>query len=91
MKYSVQHSKRFLKSLGKVKQLRAFKSEKLKEVISLLAYGEKLPLQYKDHGLQGDMRMFRECHLSTDILLIYEIDENVLTLILVNIGSPLIF
>ncbi len=87
MKYTVHYSKRFEKALHKVRQLPAFKAEKLKEAITLLSLGQKMPLHYKDHSLHGDMRSFRECHLAPNILLIYEIDEGILTLTLVNIGS----
>jgi len=86
MKYEVHYSKRFEKLLQRVKQLQAFKAEKLKEVIKLLALGEELQAKYKDHTLQGDMRVFRRCHLAIDILLIYEIDNDILILILANIG-----
>jgi mRNA interferase YafQ len=87
MKYTVYYSSRFKKSLKRAQQLQGFKLEKIKEAISLLAEGKRLPANYKDHGLTGNMIEFRECHLAPDILLIYEIDEGVLILTLVNIGK----
>lgn len=87
MKYTVHYGQRFKKSLKKVRQLPGFKPERLKQVIAKLANGEPLPAIYKDHQLTGNMRSFRECHLSPDILLIYQIDNDVVILTLVNIGS----
>ena len=87
MKYTVYYSSRFKKSLKRAQQLQGYKPEKIKEVISLLAEGKRLPANYKDHGLTGNMIEFRECHLAPDILLIYEIDDGMLILTLVNIGN----
>lgn len=87
MEYRVHYSKKFLKSLKKIKQLPAFKADRLKEVISILSCGRVLQFSYRDHSLSGDMQGYRECHLAPDILLIYEIDDGVLTLTLINIGS----
>ncbi len=87
MKYSVHYSQRFKKSLKRVKQLRVFKVEKLKTAILTLSEGRRLPTNYKDHRLTGNMRDFRECHLTPDILLIYQIDDNILVLTLVNVGN----
>ncbi|MCR4719987.1 MAG: type II toxin-antitoxin system YafQ family toxin, partial [Firmicutes bacterium] len=33
----------------------------LDNVIRILAKGDKLPEQYNDHSLQGDLKGFREC------------------------------
>ncbi len=87
MKYTVHYSSRFKKSLKRAKQIQGFKLEKIKEAIYLLSEGKRLPVSYKDHGLTGNMIGFRECHLAPDILLIYQIDEGILILTLVNIGS----
>lgn len=87
MKYTVYYSARFKKSLKRAQQLQGLKLEKIKEAIHLLSEGKRLPANYKDHGLTGNMIEFRECHLAPDILLIYQIDEGVLILTLVNIGN----
>ncbi len=87
MEYTVVYSKRFLKSLDRVKQWKGFKDERLRQVIRFLSCKEVLPVQYRDHALSGDMLGYRECHLAPDILLIYEIDNGVLTLTLINIGN----
>lgn len=42
---------------------------------------------YRDHALTGNLHGFRECHVKPDWLLIYMIEEDILTLTLVNTGS----
>jgi len=55
------------------------------EYLYLLAQGHALPPEAKDHALKGDWADFRECHISGDILLIYQIEAD--TVKLVRIGS----
>jgi mRNA interferase YafQ len=87
MQYEVVYSKRFLKSLTRVKQWRGFRAERLREVIRVLSFGKTLHDRYRDHALKADLVGFRECHIAPDILLIYRIEEDVLILTLVNIGN----
>lgn len=53
---------------------------KLKKVILILEKGEVLPYTYKDHSLKGNYINRRECHIEPNWLLIYSINDNVLTL-----------
>lgn len=59
----------------------------LEDVITTLASGKKLPKEYKDHQLEGELRHYRECHIKGDLLLVYQILKGELLLILVNIGT----
>jgi len=59
----------------------------LDNVIEKIQKGEKLEQKYKDHALSGAYRGFRECHIQPDWLLIYFIENRVMTLTLVNTGS----
>lgn len=59
----------------------------LDEVIEKLQKGIPLEEKYRDHELKGEFSGFRECHIKPDWLLIYLIEENILTLTLVNTGS----
>ena len=56
-------------------------------VIEKLQKGEKLDPKYKDHALTGTYRGFRECHIQPDWLLIYLIENKIMTLTLVNTGT----
>lgn len=48
----------------------------LKSVVAILAVPATLPPQNRDHNLTGNYAGHRECHITPDWLLIYEIDEN---------------
>ena len=57
------------------------------EVVKLLAEQQPLPEKYRDHSLSGDWVGFRECHIQSDWLLIYHIDQNNLLLCLTRTGT----
>jgi len=59
----------------------------LKSVIRLLVDGKELDEKFKDHKLIGNYLGCRECHIQPDLLLIYRIDNNILELALVRVGS----
>lgn len=59
----------------------------LEKVIGLLAEQKPLPEQYHDHNLTGNYAGCRECHITPDWLLIYEVDGNELILYLTRTGS----
>ncbi len=47
----------------------------------------QIPLdkRFKDHSLSGIYKGYRECHIKPDVLLVYRVKGNVLTL--VRLGS----
>ena len=59
----------------------------VKDVVTTLANGEALSQEYQDHKLIGNYLGCRECHVRPDLLLIYRIDDTILELALVRIGS----
>ena len=59
----------------------------LDNVIEKLQKGEKLDNKYRDHALTGTYRGFRECHIQPDWLLIYFIENKIMTLTAVRTGS----
>lgn len=59
----------------------------LDEVVDLLRQGKQLEERYCDHGLTGNFAGFRECHIKPDWLLIYLIEDDILTLTLIDTGS----
>jgi mRNA interferase YafQ len=58
----------------------------LDEVGSLLADDKTLPERRHDHGLSGNWKGHRECHLKPDLLLIYKLPDE-MTLRFVRMGS----
>ena len=84
--YTVKFTGRFKKSYKlMVKQGKDISL--LDEVIETLRFGKPLDAKYKDHQLAGNYRLFRECHIKPDWLLIYMIEDDVLTLTLIDTGS----
>jgi addiction module RelE/StbE family toxin len=57
------------------------------EVIKTLASGEALHAKYKDHNLSGNYAGCKECHITPDWLLIYELTESDLILYLTRTGT----
>lgn len=86
MKYVVKPTARFQKDLKRV-QRRGYNLDLLKVVISKLAQGETLDQKYRDHELAGEYAGTRECYITPDWLLIYEIYEDQLILYLTRTGT----
>ncbi len=59
----------------------------LKKVVDMLQNGEKLPDIYRDHQLSGRWSGYRDCHIKSDWILIYEVIEETNTLRLTRTGS----
>lgn len=86
MKYEVKPSNRFKKDV-RLSQKRGYDLSLLTEVIRQLANGKVLDEKYKDHALIGEYKNFRECHITPDWLLIYQIADNELILFLSRTGT----
>ena len=79
-------SNRFRKDL-KLALRRGYKIELLEEVVNKLAKGIVLEPKYRDYELSGDFMGLRECHITPDWLLIYQIVDNELVLYLSRTGT----
>lgn len=86
MKYSVKYTTQFKKDYKNAVK-RGLKTDLLKEVVENLANGEKLADKYRDHALTGNWVGFRECHVQSDWLIIYRLENDVLVLTLVRTGT----
>ena len=86
MKYSLILSGRFKRSL-KLARKRRLNIDLLDSVVERLINGIPLENKYKDHALSGNFKGFRECHIQPDWLLIYLIEDDILTLTLVDAGT----
>ncbi|MBS5883128.1 MAG: type II toxin-antitoxin system YafQ family toxin [Lachnoanaerobaculum sp.] len=84
--YKIRPSTKFQKDLKKV-QKRGYDISLLTTVLNILANGESLPQKYKDHNLSGNYKGCRECHITPDWLLIYEILDDELILYLTRTGT----
>lgn len=66
---------------------RGYNIQLLEKVVHLLCEQKPLPKKYKDHELSGDYAGLRECHITPDWLLVYEIKEDELILALTRTGT----
>ncbi len=86
MIYQVKFTAAFKKSYKLMKK-RGFNMEELDTVVDILRRGQALDDKYRDHSLAGNYTGFRECHIKPNWLLIYLIENNILTLTLVDTGT----
>lgn len=86
MIYKLILTGRFRKDLKRAKK-RGLDITLLNSVVEKLMHGLTLDEKYRDHALKGEYVNFRECHLKPDWLLIYLIEDDILTLTLVTTGS----
>lgn len=82
----IRPSNKFQKDLKRIKK-RGYNLSLLTSIISKLAAGEPLPEKNKDHPLSGTFKGFRECHITPDWLLIYEVNGKELILLLSRTGT----
>ena len=87
--YTIRRLKDFEISIKRLKHsgIKFSVKKKIEQTINLLASGIKLPANYKNHKLNGELADYLECHIKSDLILIYKIDKENLVLILVDIGS----
>lgn len=85
-KYNLVLTSLFKKDLKAIKK-RGYNLSLLNNVVDMLTMGQPLPEKYKDHNLIGNYKGCRECHITPDWLLIYEISEGELILYLTRTGT----
>lgn len=78
-------TKKFQRDLKREKRTDPSVKELLKAVITSLLEGETLPEKMKDHPLRGDWKDHRDCHVKPDLILIYKVNDEAVTL--VRLGS----
>ena len=79
-------SNRFKKDL-KLAEKRGYRLDLLSSVVNTLAMGEALDEKYRDHPLVGNYNGMRECHITPDWLLVYQVRENEVILFLARTGT----
>lgn len=84
--YKIRPTSRFQKDLKRLRK-RGYDMDLLTGVLKQLAAGQALAPSYRDHPLVGDYSGCRECHITPDWLLIYEIDGGELFLYLTRTGT----
>jgi len=84
--FYLKYSKRFKKDL------KLFKNDKalllnLEKVLNTILNQKTLDKKYRLHQLCGNFKNCFECHLKTDVLLIYKIKKEENLILLLRIGS----
>lgn len=76
----------FKRDLKRIKK-RGYDIKLLDSVVRMIASQEKLAERYCDYALTGNYLGFRECHVKSDWLLIYRIDNDDVVLVLSRTGT----
>lgn len=87
--YLIHFTRDYEKSYAKLLRSGAKKKvfDDIAFVVDTLERREVLDAKYCDHKLQGDYAGYREFHIRTDLLLVYQLREKSLVLVLVDIGT----
>ncbi|MBT9778144.1 type II toxin-antitoxin system mRNA interferase toxin, RelE/StbE family [Clostridium sp. MCC353] len=86
MSYQLILTNKFKKGL-KLAKRRGLDITLLETLVEKLLHGIPLDEKNKDHELKGKFKGFRECHIQPDWLLIYLVEDEVLTLTLIDTGT----
>jgi addiction module toxin, relE/stbE family len=84
--YQVKFTNKFKKSYKLMKK-RGYDMKLLESIIDTLRQGKKLEAKHRNHALTGDFRGYHECHIKPDWLLVYLIENDILTLTMIDTGS----
>lgn len=87
MRYHVKYGKKFRKQFRKLLKSGSFDREKVEKIIDDLTEGKTLAPVFRDHQLTGDMQIYRECHVSGDILIVYRKFDSLQKIVFSQIGS----
>lgn len=84
--YTLKETTKFRKDVKRI--IRQGKNiQPLTDVINILLSGAKLDDKFYDHPLHGNLEGFRECHITSDWLLVYAKDKDSLILTASRTGS----
>lgn len=86
MELKVKYSNRFKKGV-RLAAKRGLDITLLEDIVIKLKSRIPLDVKHKDHALSGNYKGYRECHIQPNWLLIYLIEDDILTLTLVDTGT----
>ena len=86
MSYTIEYSPLFKRSFKRCLK-RGLDPSQFQIVLDILAEKGTLPVQYHPHKLSGKYLGLWECHIKADWLLIWEQNDDILNLILINTGT----
>ncbi|WP_369342740.1 type II toxin-antitoxin system YafQ family toxin [Bifidobacterium fermentum] len=85
---NISYQPSFVRQIKRLKR-KHYDMQKLVSAVRAVAEQKQdlLRTRYRDHALQGQLRGFRELHIEADRLLVYRIEHDTLTLMLIETGS----
>lgn len=86
MMYNVKFTNAYKKSYKRMAK-RGIDLSLLDEAVDNIRHGIALVPKYKDQILKGKFNGFHECHIKPDWLLVYLLEDDILTLTLIDTGS----
>ncbi len=86
MKYELVLTRKFKKGLKTAKR-RGLNIQLLNDIVEKLLHNIPLEPKNRDHALIGNYKGYRECHIQPNWLLIYLIEDDILTLTLIDTGT----
>lgn len=86
MIYQLVLTGKFKKGLKRAKK-RGLDMTLMDSIVEKLIHGLTLDEKYRDHDLKGRYTGFRECYIQPDWILIYLVEDDILTLTLVDTGT----
>ena len=84
--YSVDYTNRFKNDLKRCFK-RGLDISKIQKAVKLLEMNGVLPIEYKPHKLVGDKSGQWECHIQPDWLMVWEQNDEHLTLLFLQTGT----
>ena len=84
--YSVDYTNRFKKDLKRCFK-RGLDISKIQKAVKLLEMNGALPAEYKPHKLVGNKSGQWECHIQPDWLMVWEQNDEHLTLLFLQTGT----
>lgn len=84
--YTIERTNSFKKAFKKCLK-RGLDAKLFEAVIVLLSENGKLPPKYRPHKLSSNYKGLWECHIEPDWLLIWQQDDDLLTLLLIDTGT----
>ena len=86
MTYRIKFTTTYRKSYKRAKK-RGLNLKLLDDVVEELRQGHNLYVKYRNHELHGSWSGFRKCDIQPDWLLVYLVENDILTLTLVETGT----
>jgi len=84
---TIRPSSQFKKDIKRIRHNKRATQE-IDEIVQMLAQETPLPAQNRDHELVGgEYKSYRECHVRPDLLLVYRINQSILELYLLRVGT----